>query len=79
MIDMAPLRKSVNQTTVDPAAPKRKGKAIEAAEPMDRPPTLSDVHISDAEDSHPNTASSLRMQTTEPEAPLNSDQLLQML
>ena len=46
---------------------------------MDSWPTLSDVHISDAKDSHPNTASAPRMQTTEPEPPFNGDQLLQML
>ena len=51
MTDMAPSRKSVNPTTVDPAAPKGKGKVIEAAEPTDRQPNLSDVHISDVEDS----------------------------
>ena len=72
---MAPLRNGVNQTTVDPAAPKRKGKVIEAAEPMDRRSNLSDVHIYDVEDSHPNTGSPLRicMQTAEPEPPLNDD------
>ena len=52
---------------------------IEAAEPTDCRPTLADVHISDAEDSHPNTASPLKMQTAEPEPPLNDDQLLQKL
>ena len=71
MTDMSPSRKSVNQTMVDLVATKRKGKAIETAELMDRQPTLSDVHISDAEDSHPNTASSLRMQTAKLEHPLN--------
>ena len=76
---MAPSRKSVNQTTVNPAALKRKGKAIEAAKPMDCRPTLSDIHISDTEDYHPNTALPLKMQTAESEPPLNGDQLLQML
>ena len=52
---------------------------IEVAEPTDRRPTLSDIHISDAKDSHPNTASPLKMQTAEPEPPLNGDQLLQMI
>ena len=79
MIDMAPSLKSVNQTTVDPAAPKRKRKVIEAAEPTDRWPNSSDIHIPDAEDSYPNTTSPLRMQSAEPEPPLNSDQLLQIL
>ena len=46
---------------------------------MNRRLTLSDVHISNAEDSHPNATSPLRMQTTEPEPPLNDDQLLQVL
>jgi len=46
---------------------------------MDHRPTLSNVHISDAEDSYPNTTSPLRMQTTEPKPLLNGDQLLQML
>jgi len=46
---------------------------------MDSPPTLSDVNISNAEDSHPNIASPLRMQSAEPELLLNDDQLLQML
>ena len=52
---------------------------IEAIKSTDRRPTLSDVHIFDAEDSHPNTMSPLRMQTIKPEPPLNGDQLLQML
>ena len=42
-------------------------------------PTLSDVYISEAKDSHPNTVSPLRKQIVEPEPPLNVDQLLQML
>ena len=52
---------------------------IEAAEPTDCRPTLADVHISDAEDSHPNITSPLKMQIIEPEPPLNDDQLLQKL
>ena len=72
-------RKIVNQTTVASADPKRKEKIIEAAELVDRRPNLADVHISDAENSHSNTASSLGMQTAEPQSPLDSDQLLQML
>ena len=82
MTDMAPLRKSINQTTVNLAAQKGKGKIIETVEPADRRPILSDVHISDVEDSHPKTAfhSGCRpMQTAEPEPPLNGDQLLQVL
>jgi len=70
---MASSRKSVNQTSVDPVVLKRKGKVIEATEPTDRWPTLSDVHISDVEDSHLNYASPLRMQTVESEPPLNDD------
>ena len=42
-------------------------------------PTLSDVYISDAKDSHPTVVSPLRMQTIEPAPPLNKKQLLQML
>ena len=51
---------------VDPVASNRKRKVIEAAEPTDRRPTLSDVHIFDAEDSHPNTVSPFRMQPPNP-------------
>jgi len=79
MTGIAPSRKGVNQTLVDSVVLKRKGKVIEAAEPKDRHPTLSDIHISDTEDSHPNTASPLTMQTAEPEPLLNGNQLLQML
>ena len=79
MTDIAPSRKSVNWTTVDPVLPKRKEKVIEAAEPTDRRPTLSDSHISHAEDSHPNTTSPFKMQPSEPEPLLNGDQLFQML
>jgi len=46
---------------------------------MDHRPTLSDVHVSDVEDSHPNTVSPLRKQSAKPEPLLSSDQLLQML
>jgi len=46
---------------VDPIVLKRKGKGIEAVKPTDHQPTLSDVHIFDTEDSHPNTALPLRM------------------
>ena len=49
------------------------------AEPADRRPNLSDVHISDTEDSHSNTTLPLGIQTTEPKPPLNGDQLLKML
>jgi len=79
MTDMAQSRKSINQTSVDPATPKGKGKVIEVAEPTDRRPNLSDVHISDTEDFHPNTASPLKMQTIEPKPLPNGDQFLQML
>jgi len=73
MSDMTPSRKSVNQIMIDPVILKRTTKAIEAAEPMNQRPILSDIHVSDAEDSHPNVASSLRKQTAEPEPPLNGD------
>ena len=76
---MAPSRKSVNRNTIDPVVPKRTTKAIEAAEPTNRRPTLSDVYISYAKDSHPTAVSPLRGQTTEPAPPLNGDQLLQIL
>ena len=76
MTDMAPLRKSINQTTVDLVVPK---KAIDSAEPTNRRPILSDVHISDAEDFHPTAVSPLRRQTVEIASLLNGDQLLQML
>ena len=79
MIDMALSRKSVNRTMVDPVAPKRRDKVIEAAKPIDSRPNISDGHIFDAEVSHPNTASPLRMQSTELEPSLNCDQLLKML
>jgi len=59
--DMAPSRKSVKQTIVDPVIQKRKGEMIEAAEPMDRQPTLSDIQISNTEDSYPNITSPLKM------------------
>ena len=72
MTDMILSRKSVNQATVTPADPKEKGKIIEAAEPADRRPNLFEVHISDTEDSHSNTALSLGMQTAEPEPPPNA-------
>ena len=73
------MRKSVNQTTVDPVVPKKEVKVIGAAEPTNYLPTLSEVHILDAEDSHPTVVSLLRRQTAEPAPPLNEDQLLQML
>ena len=76
---MAPSRKSVNQATFDFVISKRTTKAIEVAEPMNRRPTLSDDHISNAKDSHPTAMSPLKRQTAEPEPPLNGNQLLQML
>ena len=76
---MAPSRKSVNQIMVDFVTPKRKGEVIEAAEPTDRRPTLSEVYISDAEDSHPSTTLPHRKQTAEPKPPLNGGRLLQVL
>jgi len=60
-IDMASLRKSVNQATAAPTEPKEKGKVIEAAEPVNHRPNLSDIHISDAEDSYSKTALPLGM------------------
>ena len=63
---------------VDPLILKRKAKVIKAAELTNRRATLSDVHISDTEDSHPNTASPLKKQTAELEPPLNGGQLLRM-
>ena len=79
MIDMALSRKSANQTIVDPATLKGKGKIIEAVEPADHRPNLSDVHISDTKDSHPNTVLPLGMQISELVPPLNGDQFLQIL
>ena len=76
---MAPSRKSVNQATVDSVILKKIAKAIEVAESTNHQPTLSDIHISDAEDSHPTAVLPLKRQTSEPKPPLNSDQLLQML
>ena len=73
---MAPSRKSVNQATVTPTDPQEKGKVIKAAEPANRRPNLFDVHISDTEDSHSNTALPLGIQIVESEPPLNCDQLL---
>ena len=80
MIDMAPSRKNTIQVTVvAPAAPKGLGKTIDAPEPADRLHNLSNVYISDAEDSHSNSASSRGMQAAEPKPQLNDEQLLQML
>ena len=73
MTDMAPLRKSVNQTTVDLVISKKAAKAIGAAEPTNSRPTLSDVHILNAEDFHLTIVSPLRRQTVEPAPPLNGD------
>ena len=75
---MAPPRRHVTQATV--VAPLlQKGKTIEAPDPEDRRPNLSDIHISNAEDSHSNVASPRGMQVAEPKPQLNSEQLLQML
>ena len=46
---MAPQRKNAAQdTTIAPASPKEKGKAIEVAKPASRHPNLFDVHITNA-------------------------------
>ena len=79
MTDVAPSGKSINQTTTDPVIPKKAAKAIEAAEPTNRRPTLSDVLISDAEDSHPTVVSPLRRQSAKPALSPNEYELLQML
>ena len=49
-----------------PCRSKRKGKNYQSVEPEDRRPNLSDVNISDAEDSHSNIASPQGMQGAEP-------------
>ena len=67
------------------AAPKGKEKSIEAPEHADRQPDPSDVHISNAdhisnaEESHSNSASPRGRHAVEPEPQVNSEQLLQML
>ena len=76
---MAPSRKSANQTATDPIVLRKAVKVIEVSEPMSHRPTLSDVHISDAKESHPTVVSPLRRQTAEPAPPPNKDQLFQML
>ena len=76
---MAPPRKHVSQATAAAPAPKGKGKTIEAPEPADRWPNPSDVHISDAKDSHSNSASPWGMQAAEPKPQHTSEQLLHML
>jgi len=43
MTDMAPSRKSVNQITADPIVSRKATKMIEAAEPTNCQPTLSDI------------------------------------
>jgi len=76
---MAPPRKHLTQATAAaPAAPKGKGKTVEAPKSADRRPNLSDIHIIDAEDSHSNLASPRGMQAAEPEPQHTSKQLLQM-
>ena len=63
---MAPLRKNVTQATIaSPTAPKGKGKAIEAPEPVDHHTNLSDVHIHDDEDSHSSSATPWRVLVAE--------------
>ena len=79
MTYVAPSGKSISQTTIDPVIPKKAAKAIEAAEPTNHRPTISDIHISDAEDSHPTVMSPLRRQTVKPAPPANEYELLQML
>ena len=76
---MAPSRKSINQATVTFADSKEKRKIIESAKTVDCQPNLSDVHISNTEDSYSNTVLPLGMQIAKYEPPLNGDQLLQML
>jgi len=76
MTDMAPSRKSINKTTVDHVILKKAAKVIGAAEPTNCRPTLSDVHISDMDDSHPIAVSPLRRQIAESAPSLNKDQLL---
>ena len=74
---MALSKKNITQATVaTPAAPKGKGKTIEVLEPADRQPNLSDVHISDADNSHSNFASPRGHWTW---TPANGKQLLHML
>ena len=77
---MAPQRKNAAQdTTIAPASPKEKGKAIEVAKPASRHPNLSDIHITDAEDSQSSSVSSQRVLTVVPEPRYTNEQLLQML
>ena len=61
------------------AASKGKRKTVEAPEPTDHRPNLSDVHISDVKYSHSNFASPRGMQAAELEPQPNNEQLLHML
>jgi len=64
---------------VVPTVPEGNGKTIEVPDSADCQANLSDIHISDARDSHSNTAPAYGMQVAEPEPQPNNKQLLQML
>jgi len=74
---MATSRRNITKATaVIPAALKGKGKTIEVPDRTDRQPNLSDVHISNARDSHLNIVPSCGTQAAEPELRPDSEQLL---
>ena len=58
---------------------KKKGILSKRLEPTDHRPNLSNVHISDIDDSHSNTAPPRGMQAAKLEPHPNSEKLLQML
>ena len=78
---MAPPRKNTSQApAAAPATSKgKKGKLLKSSKPANHHPNLSDVHITDAEDSQSSYTLPQRAHTAVLEPRHTNEQLLQML